>query len=267
MRGASNATITLESSQAKCGVITHSSGNHGAALSLAARNLGISTSVVMPSNTPAIKQAAVNGYGGNIVFCEPTLDDRGKTANKVQQETGATMIHPYNNYRMIEGHGTALVELLDEVADLEIIMAPIGGGGLLSGTLIAAKSLRENIRVVGVEPVEADDAYRSWQAGKLLAPEESNTIADGLRTSLGNKTFPIIRELVDSIVLTSERAIYKAMRLVMDHMKIVIEPSAAVPLAALLEKRIDVSDRRVGIILSGGNVDLNTLPILGTKPD
>ncbi|MEE2822885.1 MAG: pyridoxal-phosphate dependent enzyme [Acidobacteriota bacterium] len=267
MRGASNATITLESSQAKYGVITHSSGNHGAALSLAARNLGISTSVVMPSNTPAIKQAAVNGYGGNIVFCEPTLDDREKTANKVQQETGATMIHPYNNYRMIEGHGTALVELLDEVANLEIIMAPIGGGGLLSGTLIAAKSLRGNIRVVGVEPVEADDAYRSWQAGKLLAPEESNTIADGLRTSLGNKTFPIIRELVDSIVLTSERAIYKAMRLVMDHMKIVIEPSAAVPLAALLEKRIDVSDRRVGIILSGGNVDLNTLPILGTKPD
>jgi threonine dehydratase len=263
MRGASNAVLALDPAQAGGGVVTHSSGNHGAALSLAAQNRGVPASIVMPSNAPAVKQAAVRAYGGKIIFCEPTLKDRETTAHAIQQQTGATLIHPYNDYHMIEGHGTALVELLEEISDLEIILAPTGGGGLLSGTLIAAKSLRKDIQVIGAEPAEADDAYRSWKAGALIPLEETSTIADGLRTSLGDKTFPIIRELVDAMVLASEKTIIEAMRLVMGHMKIIIEPSAAVPLAALLERQIDVCGRRVGIILSGGNVDLNALPFWG----
>ncbi len=258
MRGASNAVLTLDPAQAEHGVLTHSSGNHGAALSLAARNRGIGASIVMPSNTTAIKQAAVRDYGGRITFCEPTLKDRETTAAAIQQRTGATLIHPYNNYRMIEGHGTALVELLEEISDLEMILAPIGGGGLLSGTLIAAKGLADKIQVIGAEPAEADYAYRSWQAGELIPLKATRTIADGLRTSLGDKTFPIIRDLVDAMVLASEHAIIEALRLVMERMKIVIEPSAAVPLAALLEGQLDVSGLRVGVILSGGNVDLST---------
>ena len=261
MRGASNAILTLDPALAEHGVVTHSSGNHGAALSLAARNRGIGASIVMPSNASEVKQAAVRHYGGKITFCEPTLEDRETTAGKIQQRTGATLIHPYNNYRMIEGHGTALVELLEEISDLEMILAPTGGGGLLSGTLIAAKGLAEKIQVIGAEPAEADDAYRSWQAGELIPSKATRTIADGLRTSLGDKTFPIIRDLVDAMVLASEPAIIEALSLTMERMKIVIEPSAAVPLAALLEGQLDVAGRRVGIILSGGNVDLSTIPV------
>ena len=260
MRGASNAVFTLDPAQAEGGVVTHSSGNHGAALSLAAHNRGVPASIVMPSNASAVKQAAVRAYGGKIAFCEPTLEARETTASEIQQQTGATLIHPYNDYSMIEGHGTALVELLEEISDLEIIMVPTSGGGLLSGTLIAAKSLRRDVQVIGAEPAEADDAYRSWKAGELIPLQATQTIADGLRTSLGDKTFPIINELVDAMVLASEQAIIEAMRLVMERMKIVIEPSAAVPLAALLEEQVDVSGRRVGIILSGGNVDLSALP-------
>ena len=267
MRGASNAVLTLDPAQAEHGVVTHSSGNHGAALSLAARNRGIGALIVMPSNAPEVKQAAVRHYGGKITFCEPTLEDREATARAIQQQTGATLIHPYNNYRMIEGHGTALVELLEEISDLEMILAPTGGGGLLSGTLIAAKGLAEKIQVIGAEPAEADDAYRSWQAGELIPSKATRTIADGLRTSLGDKTFPIIRDLVDAMVLASEQAIIEALRLVMERVKIVIEPSAAVPLAALLEGQVDISGRRVGIILSGGNVDLSTLPFWETREE
>ena len=266
MRGASNAVFSLDPAQAEGGVVTHSSGNHGAALSLAAQNRGISASIVMPSNSPAVKQAAVRAYGGKITFCRPTLEDREKTAHEIELQTGATLIHPYNDFRMIEGHGTALLELLEEISDLDMIMVPTGGGGLLSGTLIAAKGLRKDLQVIGVEPAGADDAYRSWKAGKLVPLGKANTIADCLRTSLGNKTFPIIRELVDAMGLATEKAIIEAMRLVMERMKIVIEPSAAVPLAALLEKQLDVSGRRVGIILSGGNVDLSTLPVWQGPP-
>jgi threonine dehydratase len=260
MRGASNAVLSLDSEQAESGVVTHSSGNHAAALSLAARNRGVPVSIVMPANAPAVKQAAVRSYGGKITFCKPTLKDREATALAIQQETGAILIHPYNDYRMIEGHGTALVELLEEISGLDTIVVPTGGGGLLSGTLIAAKALRNDVQIIGAEPAEADDAYRSWKAGELIPLEKAHTLADGLRTSLGEKTFPIIRELVDAMILASEQAIIEAMRLVMERMKIVIEPSAAVPLAALLEEQIDVSGRRVGIILSGGNVDLSALP-------
>ena len=260
MRGASNAVFALDSAPTEGGVVTHSSGNHAAALSLAARNRGIPASIVMPSNAPAVKQAAVRTYGGTITLCKPTLRDREATAHAIQQQTGAILIHPYNDYRMIEGHGTALVELLEEISDLEMIVVPTGGGGLLSGTLIAAKALRNDIQVIGAEPAEADDAYRSWKAGKLIPLEEAHTLADGLRTSLGEKTFPIIRKLVDAMILASEKAIIEAMHLVMERMKILIEPSAAVPLAALLEEQIDVSGRRVGIILSGGNVELNSIP-------
>ncbi|MEE8350310.1 MAG: pyridoxal-phosphate dependent enzyme, partial [Acidobacteriota bacterium] len=211
IRGASNAVFALTPAQAKAGVVTHSSGNHAAALSLAARNRGIPASIVMPSNTTAVKQAAVRSYDGKITLCRPTLKDREATARQIQQETGAILIHPYNDYRMIEGHGTALVELLEEIPGLEIILVPTGGGGLLSGTLIAAKGLRNDLQVIGAEPAQADDAYRSWKAGELLPLETPTTIADGLRTSLGDKTFPIIRELVDGMVIASEDAIIEAM--------------------------------------------------------
>jgi len=259
IRGASNAVLSLDPAQAEGGVVTHSSGNHGAALSLAAQNRGVSASIVMPSNTSAVKQAAVRTYGGKITFCRPTLQDREETAREIELQTGATLIHPYNDFRMIEGHGTAVLELLEEIPDLDMVMVPTGGGGLLSGTLIAAKGLRKDLQVIGVEPSQADDAYRSWKAGELVPLETANTIADGLRTSLGDKTFPIIRELVDGMALATEKGILEAMRLVMERMKIVIEPSAAVPLAALLENQVDVSGRRVGIILSGGNLDLGAL--------
>ncbi len=259
IRGASNAVLSLDPAQAEGGVVTHSSGNHGAALSLAAQNRGVSASIVMPSNTSAVKQAAVRTYGGKITFCRPTLQDREETAREIELQTGATLIHPYNDFRMIEGHGTAVLELLEEIPDLDMVMVPTGGGGLLSGTLIAAKGLRKDLQVIGAEPSQADDAYRSWKAGELVPLETANTIADGLRTSLGDKTFPIIRELVDGMALATEKGILEAMRLVMERMKIVIEPSAAVPLAALLENQVDVSGRRVGIILSGGNLDLGAL--------
>jgi len=259
IRGASNAVLSLDPAQAEGGVVTHSSGNHGAALSLAAQNRGVSASIVMPSNTSAVKQAAVRTYGGKITFCRPTLQDREETAREIELQTGATLIHPYNDFRMIEGHGTAVLELLEEIPDLDMVMVPTGGGGLLSGTLIAAKGLRKDLQVIGVEPSQADDAYRSWKAGELVPLETANTIADGLRTSLGDKTFPIIRELVDGMALATEKGILEAMCLVMERMKIVIEPSAAVPLAALLENQVDVSGRRVGIILSGGNLDLGAL--------
>ena len=256
-RGASHAVLLLDEVQAAQGVLTHSSGNHAGALALAARNRGIPAYIVMPSNAPAVKQAAVQGYGGEIIFCEPTMSARETRAAEVQQRTGATLIHSFNDYRIIAGQGTAAVELLEDAPRLDVMMTPTGGGGLLSGTLIAAKGLKPDIQVIGTEPAGADDAYRSWKAGKLIPLEQANTIADGLRTSLGEKTFPIIKDLVDAIALSSEEAILEAMSLVFERMKIVVEPSAVVPLAALLEQKVDVTGRRVGIILSGGNVDLS----------
>ncbi len=255
-RGASHAVSLLDGDQAARGVLTHSSGNYAAALALAAHNRGIPAYIVMPSNAPAVKKEAVKSYGGEITFCEPTMAAREAMAAEIQQRTGANLIHTFNDYGNISGYGTAALELLEEVPDLDVLITPTGGGGLLSGTLIAAKGLKPDVRVIGAEPAGADDAYRSWRAGKLIPLERANTIADGLRTSLGERTFPIIKDLVDGIALTSEEAIREAMQLHFERMKIVVEPSAAVPLAVILEQEVDVTGLRVGVILSGGNVDL-----------
>jgi threonine dehydratase len=254
-RGATNAVFSLSDDEASRGVVTHSSGNHAAALALAARNRGITARIVMPSNAPQVKKDAVKNYGGIITFCEPTLKARESTAAKIIEETGATMIHPYNNYRIIAGAGTAALELLEEVPDLDYILAPVGGGGLLSGTALASKYTNSKIKVIAGEPKNADDAYRSVKAGRIIPPENPVTIADGLKTSLGEKTFPIIQKFVDDIILVSEAEIIEAMRMIFERMKIIIEPSSAVPFAALLFKKLYVSGKRVGIILSGGNVD------------
>jgi threonine dehydratase len=256
-RGACNAVFSLSDEEASRGVVTHSSGNHAAALSLAARKRGVTARIVMPSNAPQVKVDAVRGYGGIITFCEPTLESRESTAEKVIQKTSAVFIHPYNDNRIIAGQGTAALELLEEITDLDFLLAPVGGGGLLSGTAIAAKGLNPRIKVIGCEPKNADDAYQSIKAGRIIPSENPNTIADGLRTSLGDKTFPIIRDLVDDILLAKEEEIVTAMRHIWERMKIVVEPSAAVPLAVLLSKQHDVAGKKIGVILSGGNVDFS----------
>ena len=255
-RGACNAVFSLSEEEASRGVVTHSSGNHAAALALAARKRGITARIVMPSNAPRVKIAAVKGYGGIITFCEPTQASRESTAAQVIKETGATLIHPSNDYRIIAGQATAALELMEEIEELDFVLAPVGGGGLLSGTAIAVKALRPKMKVIGCEPKNADDAYRSMKAGRIIPSENPNTIADGLRTSLGDKTFPIIRDLVDEILLATEEEIITAMRHIFERMKIVVEPSAAVPLAVLLSNQLNVADKNVGIIISGGNVDL-----------
>jgi threonine dehydratase len=255
-RGACNAVFSLSDEEASRGVATHSSGNHAAALALAASKRGIAARIVMPSNSPQIKIDAVKGYGGIITFCEPTLESRETTARKLVEETGATFIHPYNDYLIIAGQGTAALEFLQEIPDLDLILAPVGGGGLLSGTAIASKGLNPKIKVMGCEPKNADDAYRSKKAGRIIPSRNPHTIADGLRTSLGDKTFPIIRDLVDDILLATEEEIVTAMQHTFARMKIVIEPSAAVPLAVLLYRQLGVANKKVGVILSGGNVDL-----------
>lgn len=260
-RGACNAVYSLSAGEAERGVATHSSGNHAQALALAARLRGIPAHIVMPDNAPAVKKAAVAGYGGRIVFCDPTLAAREATLARVVAETGATVVHPYNDERVIAGQGTAALEFLQDVPDLDAILTPVGGGGLLSGAAIAATEISPRIRVIGAEPELADDACRSLAAGRILpAVSPSRTIADGLLTSLGSLTFPIIRERVERIVTVSEAGIVAAMRFVWERAKLVIEPSAAVPVAALWERKIDLAGLRVGVILSGGNVDLDRLP-------
>lgn len=259
-RGACNAVFGLSEAEAQRGVATHSSGNHAAALALAARLRGIPAHIVMPANAPEVKKAAVAGYGGRIVLCEPTLEARETTLAAVIQETGASMVHPYNDPRIIAGQGTAALELCNDLADLDIVMVPVGGGGLLSGTALAVRALAPLTQVIAAEPAAADDAYRSLQAGHILPANNPPTIADGLRTSLGDLTFAIIRQHVAQIVTVSEEGIVQAMRYIWERMKIIIEPSAAVPIAALLERRLDVAGKRLGIILSGGNVDLEHLP-------
>jgi len=261
-RGASNAVFALSDQEARHGVATHSSGNHAAAVALAARLRGVPAHIVMPDNAPVVKKAAVAGYGGSIVYCAPTLAAREATLKRVVHETGATFIHPYNDARVIAGQGTAALELLADVADLDVIMAPVGGGGLLSGTAIVTVALSPSTQVIAAEPEAADDAYRSLQAGKILPANDPRTIADGLRTSLGELTFAVIQQHVQQIVTVSEEAIVSAMRYVWERMKIVIEPSAAVPMGALLEKKIDLTGKRIGVILSGGNVSLDQLPWL-----
>ena len=259
-RGACNAVFSLSENEASRGVATHSSGNHAQALALAARLRGIPAYIVMPKNAAQVKKEAVAGYGGQITYCEPTLESREASLKKIVAETGATFIHPYNDERVIAGQGTAALELLDDVSDLEVIMAPVGGGGLLSGTALAAHGLFPEMRVIAAEPEMADDACRSLKAGKIMPSLNPKTIADGLLTSLGTLTFPIIQEHVEQIITVSEEAIIEAMRFVWERAKMIIEPSAAVPVGALVEKKVDFSGLRIGIILSGGNVDLGRLP-------
>src|SRR6266542_3851697 len=259
-RGATNAVFSLDDAIARCGVATHSSGNHGAALARAAKLRGIPAHIVMPSNSAKVKIRAVESYGGHIVFCEPTEAAREAACSDVIAKTGATLIHSFENEDVMAGQGTAAMELLEEVPDLDLVVCPVGGGGLLSGTAIAAKSMRPKIEVIAVEPANADDAAQSFRAGRRIVTKKKFTIADGLRTNIGECTFPIIQRYVDDIVTVSEEAIISAMRTIWETMKIIIEPSAAVPYAAIVENKIDVSGKRVGIILTGGNVDLDALP-------
>jgi len=260
IRGATNAVLSLSEEEAKRGVVTHSSGNHAAALARAAGKRGIPAWIVMPSNAPETKKAAVRSYGGQITECEPTLAAREATAKAILDRTGANLVHPYDNLRVIAGQGTVALEILEQTPDLDFLLAPVSGGGLLSGSAIAAKELRPKIRVVGCEPQNADDAYRSMESGKLEPAAKSETIADGLRATLCPLTFSILRERVDEIVTVSEAEIVEAMRMIWERMKIVIEPSAAVAAAPALLKKIDARGKRVGIILSGGNLDLANLP-------
>jgi threonine dehydratase len=259
-RGATNAVFSLTDAEAARGVATHSSGNHAAALSRAAKLRGIPAYIVMPNNAPQAKRAAVERLGGKIVFCEPNIPAREAAAAKVIAETGATLIHPFDNLRVMAGQGTATLELLEQAPDLDIIVGPVGGGGLISGTAVAATSLKPGIRVIGAEPAGADDASRSFKAGKLIPLTQANTIADGLRSSMSDRTFAEIRSHVADVVTVTEESIVAAMRAVWEVLKIVIEPSGAVSYAAIVEKRIDVRGKRVGIILTGGNLDLDRLP-------
>jgi threonine dehydratase len=259
-RGACNSVFSLTDQEAQNGVCTHSSGNHAAALALAARMRGIPAYIVMPSNAPDIKKKAVAGNGAQITFCEPTLAARESTLQQVAEQTGAKEIHPYNYFNVICGQGTAAKELIEETVGLDIVMAPVGGGGLLSGTALSAKAMLPHVQVIAAEPAGADDAFRSFQSHTLQPSVAPKTIADGLLTSLGEITFTIILKEVDQVVTVSEEKIVEAMRMVWERMKIIIEPSSAVPLAAILENKLDVKGKRIGIILSGGNVDLGKLP-------
>jgi threonine dehydratase len=259
-RGATNAVYSLTDEEARQGVCAHSSGNHAQAVALAARMRGIPAYIVIPNNAPLVKKNAVAGYGGQITYCEPTLEARETTLDKIRRDTSATMVHPFNDERVIAGQGTAALELLEEVPDLDVIMTPVGGGGLISGTSIAALGINKEIRVIGGEPEMANDAFRSLQTGSIQISVNPQSIADGLLSSLGTITFPIIQKNVEQIVTVSEAGMIAAMKFVWERAKIIIEPSAAVPLAVLWEKKIDLSGLKIGVILSGGNVDLEKLP-------
>ena len=259
-RGACNAVYSLSEEEAALGVCTHSSGNHAQALALAARMRGIPAYIVMPDNAPSVKKNAVAGYGGQITFCEPTLAARESTLDRIRLDTGANVVHPYNDERVIAGQGTAALELLDDIPHLDIIITPVGGGGLLSGTAIAATESKKGIRVIAGEPEMADDAFRSMKENKIVPSVNPKTIADGLLTSLGPLTFPIIRERVEQIVTVSEQGIIDSMKFIWERAKIVIEPSSAVAVGVLWEHKLDLRGLKVGVILSGGNVDLEKLP-------
>jgi threonine dehydratase len=270
IRGASNAILSLTEKEVERGIVTQSSGNHGAAVACAAAWRGVPAWIVMPKNAPVVKTKAIEGYGGKVVFCEPTVTSRKETCGRVQRETGGHLVHPYDDDRIIAGQATAAKELLEEVADLDAVFAPVSGGGLLGGTCLGAKGIRADVRVFGCEPERADDAYRSLISGTLQALDSSDTIADGLRASLSPRTFAILRRHVARILLVSEEEIISASRLVWERMKIIIEPSSAVAIAPLLKpgvvaslnlpKRPDGGAPKLGIIYSGGNVDLSSLP-------
>ncbi|HJN51992.1 MAG: pyridoxal-phosphate dependent enzyme [Pseudomonadales bacterium] len=260
IRGAVNAVFSLSVSEADRGVATHSSGNHGAALARAAQMRGIRSFVVMPDNAPTVKKEAVAGYGANIRFCEPTLPARESTLQRLIEETGANIIHPYDDVRIINGQGTTALEMCEQVSGLNILLAPVGGGGLLAGVAVAMKALSPRTLVMGAEPEQADDAYRSFRTGVRVTDHRPNTVADGLLTTLGTLNFAIIRRSVDDILTVPESKIVEAMKLIWTRLKQVVEPSAAVPLAAVLTHGHLFTDKKVGLILSGGNVDLDNLP-------
>ena len=262
-RGALHAVLSLAPEEASRGVVTHSSGNHGQALAWAARQAGVAATVVMPRDASRVKRAAVEGYGAEVVLCEPTLAAREQTARQMVAERGGRLVHPYDDRQIVAGQATAALELLEAAGPLDYVVAPVGGGGLLSGTaLVVAHRAQGACTVVGAEPAAADDACRSLCAGRLIRPIRTETIADGLRTALGRLPFSIIRHHVERIVTVDEEQIVRAMRCVWSRMKLVIEPSAAVAVAAVLKQPEAWHGRRVGVILSGGNVDLDRLPWL-----
>ncbi len=260
MRGATNAVLQLSEEQKKRGVVTHSSGNFAQALALAAQNIGIKAYIIMPSNASQVKKDAVIGYDGEIIECEPTLIARETSAKRIEEEKGATFIHPYDNIEVILGQSTACIELLEECPDLDAVIAPVGGGGLIAGTALAAHFFSSTCKTFAGEPYEVDDAYRSVQSGKIENNPTSNTIADGLKTCLGVINFPIIQQHVEDIIRVTETEIICAMKLIWERMKIIVEPSSAVALAALLKQKEKFSNKKIGIILSGGNIDLRELP-------
>ncbi|MDA0295504.1 MAG: pyridoxal-phosphate dependent enzyme [Planctomycetota bacterium] len=264
-RGASNAVFSLTDDEASHGVVTHSSGNHAQALAWAAGRRGIPAHIVMPTNAPMVKKNAVLDYGGIVHDCEPTLESRLKTCARVAQETGGTVIPPYDDDRVIAGQGTIALEFLGQVPDLDAIVVPVGGGGMISGIAICAKALSPRLEIIGAEPELADDAARSFFSGRIEphAGDPTRTIADGLRTTLGERTFPVIQDLVDDIIAVPESAIREALRLVMERAKLVIEPSAAVGIAAVRSEALRAKGhRRIGVVLCGGNLDLDALPSL-----
>ena len=272
IRGAANAILSLSNEEAACGIVTQSSGNHGAAVACAAAWRGVPAYIVMPRNAPKVKIQAIEAYGGKITFCEAKVSSRKETCDQVQAETGAYLVHPYDDDRIIAGQATAAKEFLEEMPDLDAVLAPVSGGGLLSGTSLGAKGIRNDIRIFGCEPARADDAYRSLTTGTLQSQDSSDTIADGLRASLSPRTFAILRRHVERILLVTEEEIISSARLVWERMKIIVEPSSAVAVAPLLKPgvvgslnllpRPDGRPPKLGVIFSGGNVDLNALPWL-----
>ncbi|MDY7394432.1 pyridoxal-phosphate dependent enzyme [Aureibaculum sp. 2210JD6-5] len=260
MRGATNAILQLSPEQKQKGVVTHSSGNFAQALALAAKNLGVKSYIVMPGNAPEVKKSAVRGYGGEITECEPTLEARETTASKIQQEKGATFVHPFNDFNVVLGNASAGKELLEKHPDLDFIISPVGGGGLVSGTVLSAMAFGNNCKVIGAEPFAVDDAYRSMESGKIEHNSTTDTIGDGLKTSLGDITFNLINNHVEKIIRVIEEEIVAAMRLIWERMKIIVEPSSAVALAAVLNSKSEFTNKKVGVILSGGNFDLKKLP-------
>ncbi len=259
-RGATNAVMSLTTEEKRRGVVTHSSGNHAAALALAARMNGVKANIVMPENAPVVKKNAVAGYGAEITFCKPTQQAREENTRLIIERTGAMLVHPYDNFNVICGQGTAALELLDEVTDLDIVVAPVGGGGLLSGTSTCVKGINSNIRVIAAEPLNANDAYISFTTGKIAPSVNPLTVADGLLTSLSELTYSVIRKNVDEILTTREETIIECMLLVWERMKIIIEPSSATVLAIIKENPEKFRGRKTGLIISGGNVDFRMLP-------
>lgn len=260
MRGASNAILSLSKAQLKKGVATHSSGNHAQAVALAAKLSKIPAYIVMPQNAPEVKVEAVRRYGAEVIYCESNLKAREETLNEVVEKTGATFIHPYDNYDVIAGQATCAKEMIEDTDHLKAIFAPIGGGGLMAGTLLSSQYFGNKIPVIGAEPEGADDAYRSWKAGELIPMENPDTFADGLRTSVGERNFPIIQKYIKDIITVSDDEIIEAMRLIFNYLKLVVEPSGAVPFASMIKIKEQFKGKKVGVILCGGNVDLKKLP-------